>query len=249
MTEGETPSPEGRPVRIDPPKQEVTPYALEPDTPAPPGAASRPPTPPRPGKLGDRSFMDDMPEDTDLEHDPEVERALKGAPPSSDKSVDADADKPTFVRPGGGGAKPIALIGAGLAIGAAITAGVRSSDHWFASAALALYLTAFHTGTGVAAAAAVAYLERVKFGAADLMAARMLVAVAIAYLVFSAGMGGYNALTAPLGAVLYLLALGVLSRFTPVRLLRVAAVHVLLVAGVYVAMMLYAAARAPVATP
>lgn len=189
--------------------------------------------------------MDGLPEDADLEHDPDVERALKGKPATKDKTVDEDAEQHTFVLPGMGGAKWVALVGAGLAVGAVIAAAVRSTDHWFASGVLALYLTAFHTGTGVLAAAAVAYFERVKFGAPDLMAARMLVAVSLAYLVFNVGVGVYTALTAPLGALLYLVALGVLARFSMVRLIRVAAVHLLFIVGVYIAMMLYAAATAP----
>ncbi len=248
MNEEDKKVPESGPPRIEPPKEEAVPYALEPEPPKvePARAAPARPAEPKAGRVGDGSFMDDMPEDADLEHDPEVERALKGEP-SRDKTVDVDADKPRFVKEGGGEAKPLALVGLGLAVGAAITAAVRSSDHWFASGALAIYMTLLHSVTGIAAAAGVAYFEREKFGRVDLAGARMLVAVAVAYLVFSAGAGAYNAVTAPLGALLYLVVVGVLFRFPMVRLVRVAALHLMIVVAVYVAMMLYAAAKAPVA--
>jgi hypothetical protein len=75
----------------------------------------------------------------------------------------------------------------------------------------------------------------------------MLVAVSIAHLVISAGKGGYNVVTAPLGVLLYAAAMGVLFRLSPVRMVRVGAMHAVMIAAIYLAMVLYAAASAPVA--
>ena len=234
--DGSQPPSNKAPNRVEPAATDVSPYELAPEPVNPSAPQGKP-------KLSDKSFVDDLPEDADLEHDPEVERALKGEPlenADQDGTVDANPPGATFVKPGGD-PKTLALVGAGLAIATTIVSAINS-EHWFFAGALALYLTAVHTITGLIAIAIVAYFEKLRFGPLETAAARMLVAVGLAYLVISAGAGNWNAITAPLGALVYLVAVGVLFRLLVPRLLRVAAIHAILSAALYLAMILYAAA-------
>src|SRR6185295_7956552 len=120
----------------------LQPYDLEPSA----APAPVPPTPP--GKLSDKGLIDDMPEDADFDHDPEVEAALKGAKPkaSKDDTVDEEAKPATpFVKAGLGDSKTIALVGAGITIAAVIAAAVNAPEHWFFAGVLALYFVIIHT--------------------------------------------------------------------------------------------------------
>src|SRR4051812_16988725 len=92
------------------------PYELEPipvePSPQPPAVPAPAPAVPQAGKLSDKGLIDDMPEDADFDHDPEVERALKGdrGEASKDGTVDEDPKPvPPFVR-AGGDPKTLALV-------------------------------------------------------------------------------------------------------------------------------------------
>jgi hypothetical protein len=229
------------PNRVEPPP-EVAPYELAPEpTPSPP------PREPTPGKLADAGLTDDFPEDTDFDADPEVERALKGEPaPSSgsDESIDEDLEarrKHRLVK-SKGDPKAAALIGGCVALVAMFVAAYRNSDHWFYASLLSLYMVALNTITGVAAIGVVAYFESCRLGKVEHAAARMLIAVSVATVILSLGVSGYNVITAPLGIAAYLGVLAILFHWTPVRIIRVAAVHAAMIAALYFGMLLYHAA-------
>ncbi len=221
------PDPAAPPIlgrKIDPLPSEATPYDLAPEPPP---------------QLGKGRFVDELPEDADLEHDPEVERVLKGEPLEPD-SVDAEIPPAMlFVKPGGDPAV-LAAIGGGILLAAVITSCLRTTRHWFPAGALTLYLTLLNTICGVAAIAIVAHFERLRFGRVELAAARMLIAVSVAFLAFSFGQGLTTALTAPLGLALYLAALGMLFKVSLLRAVRVASVHAAITLSIYIAMIIYA---------
>jgi hypothetical protein len=216
------------------------PYDLEP---APPS-----PLPPR-GKLSDKGLIDDMPEDADFTHDPEVERALKGEKSAAaDKEVTVDETPepaPPFVRPGD--AKVTALVGAGIGIAAIIAAAVNSPQHWFPSAVLVLYFIVLHAMTGVGALAGAAYICDQPLGRIELAAARMLAAVSLFLLLVNLQVGFAHRFIEPLLAVAgYWLTLTVLFRASWVRLFYVAVIHAGLALVVWLGMAIYAWANAPV---
>jgi len=240
------------PNRVEPPP-EVAPYELAPEPipeprpqpqPAQPRATPREPTP---GKLADAGLTDDFPEDTDFDVDPEVERALKGEPApgaSSSDSIDEDLEarrKHRLVK-SQGDPKITASIGGGIALVAMIVAAYRNTDHWFYASLLSVYMTALNTITGVAAISVVAHFENCRLGKVHHAAARMLIAVATASAILSMGVSGYNVITAPLGIVAYLGVLAMLFHWSPVRVIRVAAVHAAMIAALYFGMLLYHAA-------
>lgn len=103
----------------------------------------------------------------------------------------------TFVKPGWGEPKPVALVGAGIALAAAIMAAVAAwnigAGTALAAAVWVLYLSALHAATGTAAIAIVAGAEGRLMGNLVLAAARMFVAVALflAPLPLAAQFGGW----------------------------------------------------------
>jgi hypothetical protein len=234
------------PIRVEP-AAEAAPYELAPEPEPAPVQARSPAREPVPGKLADSGLTDDFPEDADFEKDPEVERALKGEPaPTSGEGEHGEEDpdprrKHRLVK-ATGDPKVYALVGTAIALAAMVVASVRNSDHWFSAGVLAVYMVALNTVTGVGAIGTVAYFEQARLGKFRHAAARMLVAVAVATLIFNIGAGQYNVITAPLGVVAYLGSLAVLFHWTPVRIIRVAAVHGAMIAVLYLGMVLYDAA-------
>lgn len=160
------------------------PYAVEPFSPSPSGAsAPRPAT----GKLDAPPLIEGFEEDVDFTHDPEVEAALKGKPVGASKvrvvgdEGTSQAPRPDFVRPGLGGPKVWAIVGAVLLAAALVAVGVtskQSASKTTASVFLTLYNVLLHTGTGVVAVWIASVLTERRLGRFELAAARMFTAVA-----------------------------------------------------------------------
>lgn len=177
------------------------PYEVEPEHAAPrpaPGDSGRPPgapaPPPQPsGKLDAPPLTEGFEEDADFTKDPEVEAALKGAPVRDPRVAARDgepAPEPTaaFVKPGLGGPKVWASVGAVLLVAALIAVGVNSTQGAAKTTALvflSLYNVLLHTGTGVVAVWVAAILTEKPLGRFELAAARMFTAVAALTLFYS----------------------------------------------------------------
>lgn len=212
-----------------------TPYDLEPDV-APP--RERPPAP-GPLKVTPKAsldappLLDDVDDDADLTADPEVERVLKGetrpARTPADTTEPAAEPPPPLVTPGRLTAKHLAITGGVVALGAMIVGAWGAGEQWLGGAVMAAYLTLLHTCTGVLALGAAAHLHARRLGPLDLVAARMLVAVAGFMLVVMLPVPGPVALARPIAAVgavgVYLLLMGVLFRPGAQRYRAMVALH------------------------
>jgi hypothetical protein len=133
------------------------------------------------GKIEAESVLAGFEEDADFTADPEVERVAAGKP---EQPVRVVADPPELIKPGLGGARVWGVVGAVLAVGALVATGVNAGDHHVARILLALYSVALHAGTGVVAVYVAAVLTERRVTRVELVAARMLTAVAAFSLVF-----------------------------------------------------------------
>jgi hypothetical protein len=239
----ETPSqpPPSGPAPGDAAKPDPTTYDLE------PGPLPPPVPPPPPGRLSDKGLTEDFPEDADFTHDPEVEKALKGDKAGPSKAtVDEVAEPvPPFTKPGMGDAKTIALVGAGLAIAAIIAATLDSTTGHFSAAVLTIYFIFIHTITGVGAVAAAAHLNDQPIGAIELAAGRMLAAVSMFMLLMNIHVTSYHFISPIFAAVFYWLTLTVLFRIGSGKLLTVAILHAGFATFIWLGMVIYDWAAAP----
>jgi len=168
---------------------DVEPVGVEPPEP-PPG---------RGGRIDAPGLLDDFDEDADFD-DPgsDPDTAPHAPPRPKARLAEAESRRPNkpeadtqevehikpFVLEGLGSARVWAIVGGLLLLGGAIAAGI-TSQKVIASIFLAIYLTLFHTGTGVAALFVTAQVLGKPFGRIEVGAARMLTAVAAFILVFN----------------------------------------------------------------
>ncbi|MBS0198164.1 MAG: hypothetical protein JSR77_15525 [Planctomycetes bacterium] len=164
--------------------EQPTPYELEPTEPPAvvPAAAIPPKAEKKQRPLSDAGLLDDFDEDADFDKDPEVERVIKG--PKAAKEEAAKPPEAIFVKPGLGEPQSIALVAAGVLLGAAIAASVRADGRWYAAAISTVYEALIHTLTGVGAIAVAAHLTEKRIGSLPLAGARMLLAVSVFSLIF-----------------------------------------------------------------
>lgn len=229
------------------PAGEREPYELEPGA-DPLRPAPRPP-PPAPGASGAKITADPLlssfPPDADFTTDPELERAVAG-PPKAGEPVRVAVELPEIVKPGLGGAKVWAIVGAVLTAAAVIAIVVNAAPVGTPPAAptvgarilraiLAVYSVALHTGTGVVAVYAAALLSHRRVTRVELVAARMLAAVSAIALVTSLRFEFWGQpaflLTAErllLGAGVYLGLVAILFRLTRTLLMYVVGSHFVL---------------------
>ena len=212
----------------------ATPYALEPHD-----------------ETRQQSLIEDFEEDADFSEDPEVEAALQGRPAKKAEPPRNRPERPVLARDGWDRPKPLAIVGGVITIPALVASwlsGTRAPDSdamdGLIATLLALYNTGLHTLTGVAAVLLSGVLLNLTPGRIEVIAARMLAAVAV-FQVFVHLDLGYG-LSVLLGVLGYLLVLALLMRTTRDRLFVVSAAHLLLVGITQLGMMLYAAADARV---
>lgn len=217
----------------------VAPYDLEPD--------SKP-------RAAKRGLIEDFEEDADFDHDPEVERALRGGrngerKGSKETKEDGALKVHTLAREAWDPPRVIAVLGAVVTIPALVASWLQAAREPNADAMdaliatlLTLYNTGLHTITGVAAVILSAVLLNLAPGRIELISARMLLAVAV-FQGLSHIQLGYG-LPVLLGVLGYLTVLAVLMRTTRDRLFVMSATHLVLVGITQLGMMLYAAADA-----
>ena len=168
------------------PTGEREPYSLEPGEES---VRSVPPSqPPAPGASGARIAADPLlasfPTDADFNTDPELERAVAG-PPKAGEPVKVAVELPEIVKPGLGDAKVWGIVGAVLTAATVIAIMVLvpatngpTVTARLLRACLAVYDIALHAGTGVAAMYIAAFLTERRVTRVELVAARLLTAVA-----------------------------------------------------------------------
>ena len=225
------------------------PYELEPDDPDAPAeqvdqsASSQPsgdavPTEP---------LMDDLDEDADLEHDPEVERVLTDQPKAVEhkepsipiEPLDAPRQPVVFVKPAWDSPRMMMIFGGVLTAAAIVATYVNEDSHEVLRSVLSLYKIAVHTGTGVVAVIVSALLVHMKVGRLDKAAARMFVAVSAFMLVAHLDMNiKTNTVELLAGAATYVAVVAWLFRFKRDHLLIVSIAHLALVAVTQVGMVL-----------
>lgn len=151
------------------------------------------PMQPGPARIDAPRLIDELDDDADLEHDPEVERAVRGIPLATPVPGEPESHEPKaeLVTPGVASWKVMAGIGAGLVVAATVLAAI---NHWperptpsraFIHVLLTLYDGVLHTATGVGATLAAAFFTGRRHGRFDLAASRMLVSVGVFLLVFN----------------------------------------------------------------
>ncbi|MBI1189759.1 MAG: hypothetical protein GC200_03645 [Tepidisphaera sp.] len=172
------------------PPQAPDEHDVIPLAPAEPAAPSKYPKMPA-GKpdLGAPPLLDDVDDDADLTHDPEVERALKGGAATADDTAAGEPavreQGPPVVKDGKVSPKTLAIIGGVVTLAAIVVSVINAPAGKFAAAVSATYLTLFHTVTGVGAVAILAYAENRPTGRIEVAAGRMFIAVASFMLVLS----------------------------------------------------------------
>lgn len=187
---------------------------------------------PRKADLGAPRLLDDIDDDADLTHDPEVERALRGGEPTDNPPPGMDVGPPKgppLVKEGRGAPKTLGAIGAAILLAAVILAVINADSRKFAAGISTGYLTLFHTLTGVGAVAILAYAENRPPGRIELAAARMFVGVATFMLVLSlhfATLQGFNAaVMSVLAALAYYLVVWALFRLPQRQMQILAGAH------------------------
>lgn len=239
------------------------PYSIEPEPEKPlaaqPAAADAESAAERKAKLDAPPLLDDFSEDADFDKDPELERAILGKPASSAGVTVAEErpELPEFVKPGFGEPKHLAVLGGVLLVIAMIATAVNAPNSVAFRVLLALYNTLVHTGTGVVAVYIAARLSERSFTRVELVAARMLVAVAALAVVMSLELPltGYGWLNQLIGAALgvgayVLLVAGSFRLWDRTPLTYVVGFHALLWLIVQVGMALAErVSNAPVAAP
>lgn len=199
----------------------------------PPAPSKFPKMPAGKPDLGVAPLLDDVDDDADLTHDPEVERALKGGPPTADDTaagVPAPKDLgPPIVREPRFAPKVLGIIGSAIMLGAIIVSVINAPVAKFAAAVSTTYLTLFHTLTGVGAVAILAFVEGRPTGRIEVAAGRMMIAVATFMLVLGlkfAALDGYNAwVVSPLAALAYYLVVWALFRLPQRQMQILAGAH------------------------
>lgn len=231
---GSNPEPEGLPpppdvIKLSAPETGDEAIPLAP--PDPPKPSHFPSMSPRKAALAAPKLLDDMDDDADLTHDPEVERALRGGDPSDDTVTGEEIKLPQepVVKDGRGEPKTMAIIGASVLLAAIILTVINSDSRQFAAGVSTGYLTLFHTLTGVGAVATLAYAENRPTGRIELAAARMFVAVAAFMLVLGlrfAALGNFNGwVMAPLAALMYYVIVWMLFRLPRRQMQILAGAH------------------------
>ncbi|MDX2149049.1 MAG: hypothetical protein SFZ23_16170 [Planctomycetota bacterium] len=234
-------------------REQLAAYELDEDEASPPrGTDARHREPPAPANKP--SLLEGFDPDADFERDPELARAAKvgGAPPerrggdrrfrdASERprreAAPADRDERSesggegiIARPGVPNAQISAAIGLGVMLSAMIVAGVNARASIAAHVIVAGYQVLLHAATGVVAIYLVAKFHRLKLGAVELAAARMLLAVALFQLCFQLNFrlfsGKFEEVLAAAGA--YFLATLLLFRQGSERTLHVGATHFVL---------------------
>lgn len=192
----EAPNPDGSSNRgqADPPKPGASePYELASDAGVPVAApvAKSASNPAPDAKIDEVRLLDDFDEDADFSEDPEVERAMKGGGKTETTKPNAGGESPgekpetrAMSRPGRIKPHIWAAIGGACVLGAAIAAAVFAPERKFPAALAVVYLTLFHTATGLLALVATAQFAGRPFGKIDHAAARMLTAVGLFSLFF-----------------------------------------------------------------
>ncbi|MCE7974857.1 MAG: hypothetical protein DYG92_11150 [Leptolyngbya sp. PLA1] len=217
------------------PDPKPAPYDLEPEA----AQAREKPTAPTPPRAPPRAsldappLLDDLDDDADLTADPEVERALKGEPRAEARTPEPAEPMPEaappLVRPGRLSARHAAIAGGVLSLAAVIVGASGAGEHWVGGAVMAAYLIALHTCTGVLALGVTAHLHAARLGPLNLVAARVLVAVAAFMAVVMLPIPGPVTLARPLAAVgaigVYLVLMGVLFRPGTHRYRAMVALH------------------------
>lgn len=206
----------------------VQPYEL-----APVEATPTPPAVPKP-QIAKPGLLTDFDEDADFDHDPEVEQAKKGILPGTKLGAKtAEAKVPIdpsrlMVLPGRGDLKTLAMVGAGVALAAAVGAAFNAADgrnRFFVAVSL-LFDIAMHTITGVGAIGLAAAMLGKVLRNFELAGARMLVATALFALGFQLN---FNASAHILGLALaggsYFLAVWFLFKLKSQDALVVSAFH------------------------
>jgi len=195
------------------------------------------------------SLIDDFEEDADFSEDPEVEAALGERSGRKVEPASSPSGKPVLARDGWDPPKALAIVGGAITVPALVASwliGTRDPDSdamdGLIATLLTLYNTGLHTLTGVAAVILSAVLLNLTPGRVEVIAARLLVAVATFQALAHLNLG--YGLPVLLGVLGYLFALALLMRTTRDRLFVISAAHLLLVGITQVGMMLYAAADA-----
>lgn len=209
------------------------------------------------GRIGDKGLLDDFPEDADLEHDPEVERALKAGgrlpeeiKPSVEPATEGEGNPP-FVKPGMGEPQVVALVSVGLLLAAVVTSAINAENQWFASAVTTLYMALLHTATGIAAVVIAAKIVEAPLGSVELAAARMFAAVAVFQFFINLHIPIPGRFDEPiLAAGAYWAVIMVLFRLPVVKTFYIGMLHAGLWFAIWLAMVLHAWATAvPAVTP
>lgn len=230
-------------------------YNLEPQTdpaPAEQRAPGAPGTAPAPGKIEAQPILDLAEDDCPKCHAPlkpdavvcmkcgydllaNTVRAPEVGEQIVPPSTAEDAAPGEFSTPGRGSAKTVAIIGAVIALGAMIAAGVNSPPHFVPVSSrviLTLYETLLHTGTGVFAVFLAARLSEMRLGNVELAAARMLTAFATFQLFTHLGLDGPPLLVRTtlflLGATAYWGLVMLLFKKSRVEALLVTLIHMIL---------------------
>lgn len=197
---------------------DVGPIPLAPEEPPPPVAAKTPVA-----RLVAAPLVSPD-DDEDYDRDPEVERALgKGPRPASTPSA---PEAPVLIRPGWGTPQVIASLGAGIALGATIAAGVQAGHAPIRTAAFTAFQILLHAATGTGALALGALLVERPTGRIELGAARMLLAVASLGLAINLGPPWAAGFGPPLaGALCYIAIVWTLFRLPAREVFIVSALH------------------------
>ena len=205
----------------------------------------------RASKVGDASLLDDFDEDADFSVDPEVEQATGKGPKPVSAAAEPTPAGPTFVRPAGRlDARTLGITAGVLTLSAVIAAALTAPARLrqgFPDAFLTLYLTFFHTATGVGALLLAAALRGERAGDVVLAAARMGVAVASFQFIYHLDIPVAGRTDEFLLAMLsYLSLLMIQFRFDRERLVLVAGVHAAQWLAIYLVTVLWGWAQAPV---
>lgn len=203
-------------------------------------APSSAPTPSsdKPGKarIDAPKLLDEIDDDADLTHDPEVEAVLRPSMAARlGKALSLEPEpgdtRPVFVKKGLGTAKVWGIAGGVLAVGAIIAAVVTANSAHVWHGVFTLYSVVLHTGTGVLAVTAAAALHGERLAYLPLMAARVLTAVAAALLAFNLRLDFIAGTTfdqAILAVAAYLIVVMATFRLWGTKLAAILACHFLL---------------------
>lgn len=191
---------------------------------------------PRKARLDAPRLLDDVDDDADLTHDPEVEAALRPSLASRfGKALSfepAPGDhRPVFVKTGLGSARVWGVAGGVLAVAAVVAAIVTAPSAKAWHGIYTLYSVILHTGTGVLAVTAAAALHGERLAYLPLAAARVLAAVAAALLVYNLRLNlidGTRFDESLFAVIAYLLVIMVTFRLWGTKLLAILACHFLL---------------------